>query len=910
MKYILLTISLIITFLASVQAANLCQFASSATATSENSQGSLAQYATGAPNAPNPAQCSTWSGYGYTWSPSNWNVKGTLTLKYNTPVFASNLTIFGDYDICFNKITLKNSQTSQTKEIFNGFEESCTITKKTDSTFLADTIILETCGWSWSSTDAVQLCGNTGNNDIIPVIETPIYIAPYIGDIDGAKSSLWFPVYSQLANFFEQNKIKSSFSFFPGTMSSNSDYINSLRIMYNSPYIELVQKGNNGNATEQIMDQLSFETQKNIILNGQNNFKSWTAANLGINNPIMPKSYNQIGARFTETTLKAAEELGFNFYIDLYVGNGLTPVKSTQTFDAIQYGISFPISGVGKDTVFKKPQDIINEINNLTRLGRQDVEILKINNTIIIPLWAHQQDFENSTIPSNLDKEKWVIFNLTFQILKNDPNVKFITPEEIYALRHQQNQSPLPQPIPNSTSALCQFASSATATSENSQGSLAQYATGAPNAPNPAQCSTWSGYGYTWSPSNWNVKGTLTLKYNTPVFASNLTIFGDYDICFNKITLKNSQTSQTKEIFNGFEESCTITKKTDSTFLADTIILETCGWSWSSTDAVQLCGNTGNNDIPPNPDPNPTEIEVCTWKNCKKGAISVSVDDGFTACMSNLESNGFRGTYFLSGTATYSSSKWQIFSNAFNKGHELSTHTRSHWCVDILQSQYTSEVENNIIDIISHTSAKRQDLITHAYPCGLTTSAIQNLLETNTNWNFLSARGYHINDFEDETPSNFFELKSFNTPYYHNPPLAPPNYFDVVDQAESEGKWANLVFHNECSDDGLINTLPSKNLWVDTIGNVVKYISLRDNAQITDFALATNQITFKILTDQKFQSIIYKQDLTLSINIPAGKTVVSVTSNGQNIPYQILNTNNIIFNVLFPISDNIVINMQ
>ena len=227
-------------------------------------------------------------------------------------------------------------------------------------------------------------------------------------------------------------------------------------------------------------------------------------------------------------------------------------------------------------------------------------------------------------------------------------------------------------------------------------------------------------------------------------------------------------------------------------------------------------------------------------------------------------------------------------------------------------SQFRSEVENNILDITSHTSARRTDLITHAYPCGVTSDGLENILRTNANWNFLSARGYHINDFEDQTPSNFFELKSFNTPHYHDPPLNPPDYLQVIDQTESQGKWANLVFHNECTDDGAINYLPTKNLWVDTIGNVIKYIKLRDNALIINLIQNESEIRFTVNTPSAYQSAIYNQEITLKITMPSNKRASSVLINNQQSQYQLFNSqqNIILINVPFPINEDVVIRMQ
>ena len=156
--YFIVFCSLLIMTLLSfyVSAQSLCQYASSATATSENF-GSLANYATGPSDA--NGNCAVWSGTQKSWNPINWDVKANLTLNYDTPVYISNLTIFGDYDICWSSMWLKNSVTGNEKQIFNGFENSCTSTQTLDGSFQADSIILETCGWSWSSTDAVEMCG-------------------------------------------------------------------------------------------------------------------------------------------------------------------------------------------------------------------------------------------------------------------------------------------------------------------------------------------------------------------------------------------------------------------------------------------------------------------------------------------------------------------------------------------------------------------------------------------------------------------------------------------------------------------------------------------------------------------------------------------------------------------------------
>jgi hypothetical protein len=287
----------------------ICQYAKTASALSENS-GSEAIFATGAPDSSSQNECNNWGGSGYSWNPINWNTVANLTLTYDKLVYANNLTIFGDYDMCFRNIWVKNSKTGEIKNIFSGNDNNCNIQKDVDN-FLTDTIILETCGWAWSSTDSVQLCG-----------------------------------------------------------------------IYNSP---------------------------------------------------------------------------------------------------------------------------------------------------------------------------------------EEP------------------------PEPPSTK-ICQYATASSALSENS-GSEAIFATGPPNSPSSGVCDSWAGTGYSWNPTNWNIKSNITLTYEDMMNVDNFTVIGDYDMCWDRIWLKNSQTGETLSVFTGPSSECVLTRGVSSNLEADTIILETCGWAWSSTDSVQLCGN-------------------------------------------------------------------------------------------------------------------------------------------------------------------------------------------------------------------------------------------------------------------------------------------------------------------------------
>jgi hypothetical protein len=158
----------------------------------------------------------------------------------------------------------------------------------------------------------------------------------------------------------------------------------------------------------------------------------------------------------------------------------------------------------------------------------------------------------------------------------------------LYALAYGQMENSTAEinpSVPQNLVDICQYADQATATSENT-GSEAIYATGVPDC--DTDCSVWSGIQKSWNPTNWNTIANLTLHYPSSVSARNLTFHGDYDICVRRIWVSNS--IEQLEVFSGEKRDCTFTMSISAPFDVDKIILETCGYSWTSTDAVQLCG--------------------------------------------------------------------------------------------------------------------------------------------------------------------------------------------------------------------------------------------------------------------------------------------------------------------------------
>ena len=273
--------------------------------------------------------------------------------------------------------------------------------------------------------------------DLELYINQEIYLAPYVGDIDGHVSENWFPFYERLMNFFDDNEIPVSFSFYPVTLEDDVEFNTIFGKIYESDYVELIQKGYRADETEMIMDELPFEEQKQIISDGQEHFRSKMQEILNISEAEeeLPTAYNQIHGRFTNETRTACIELGFEMFFDMFLEDDLYPVESTDDFYVTQYGVGFSTDGnAGRETEFWDAEEIYKQINEF---DREDLTVLTIGDKKVVPLWLHHQDFEDKDVEELVDEEKWDLYTSILLKLKEDSNVTIVSPKEIYKLKQE-----------------------------------------------------------------------------------------------------------------------------------------------------------------------------------------------------------------------------------------------------------------------------------------------------------------------------------------------------------------------------------------------------------------------------------------------------------------------------------------
>jgi len=271
-----------------------------------------------------------------------------------------------------------------------------------------------------------------------------IYIAPYMGNIDGHFTDEWFFFYDQLVDYFDGEEIPVGATVYPASLD-NPRVAPYIKRIYESHYMEFVQKAHymefvqkawTGHEKEQQIDILPFEEQKEIISSGREAFRSHMANILGVNESEVrvPVAYNAPQGRFTNDTRRALEELGFRIFFEMYMNDDLGPVESTDMLGITQYGVGITTTGdAGRETEFFQPCETLLELRDF---NREDLSMVYINGSRVVPLWVHHQDFESRTRPNIVDQGKWDSYRYVMGRIKEEPNLILVSPTDIWEMRH------------------------------------------------------------------------------------------------------------------------------------------------------------------------------------------------------------------------------------------------------------------------------------------------------------------------------------------------------------------------------------------------------------------------------------------------------------------------------------------
>jgi peptidoglycan/xylan/chitin deacetylase (PgdA/CDA1 family) len=302
--------------------------------------------------------------------------------------------------------------------------------------------------------------------------------------------------------------------------------------------------------------------------------------------------------------------------------------------------------------------------------------------------------------------------------------------------------------------------------------------------------------------------------------------------------------------------------------------------------------------------------EVGTWRDFRSAAVSFTFDDGcahqFDIAVSMFNEFGFRLTLFtITNAESYALPDWDTLQEAANQGHEIASHTITHTNMGgMSDSLQHVELRDSRDEIDLHISGQR--CLTLAYPyCVASKKSI-------TEQYYIAAR-ICSGSIVQRNPSDFLNISSIicGTEGSVN---ATKDYVNRGESAVRSKGWCVYLIHG-IDDDGGWSPVISDTLrkaleyyhtnphlyWVETFGNVVRYIKERNDITVTELSDLGSAITLQI-TDSLDDSI-YNYPLSLRRPLPQGWISATVTQDGQPMEAWVMAEDNVQYIVFDAVPD-------
>jgi peptidoglycan-N-acetylglucosamine deacetylase len=288
--------------------------------------------------------------------------------------------------------------------------------------------------------------------------------------------------------------------------------------------------------------------------------------------------------------------------------------------------------------------------------------------------------------------------------------------------------------------------------------------------------------------------------------------------------------------------------------------------------------------------------QIGTWRGFSQAAVSYTFDDDlpnqYSIAVPMFNAKGFKMTLFTV-TTWLPGGSWAPLQTAASYGHEVASHTVTH---TNLSASSAVVVTNELRDSQSSINANvpGHQCVTLAYPYCV---APANAAVTPTY--YIAARGCS-GQLVPATPADFMNISSF---VCGNQGLL--QFQDIrakADAAAAARSWCVYLIHAIDNDNGY-SPLPSATLqatlnylstnqskfWVESFGNVVRYIRERNAASVAETASTAESITVHV-TDGLDDSI-YNYPITLRRPLPPDWPGAAVSQNNQAITPQFTNLN-------------------
>jgi peptidoglycan/xylan/chitin deacetylase (PgdA/CDA1 family) len=289
--------------------------------------------------------------------------------------------------------------------------------------------------------------------------------------------------------------------------------------------------------------------------------------------------------------------------------------------------------------------------------------------------------------------------------------------------------------------------------------------------------------------------------------------------------------------------------------------------------------------------------QITYFQGNKPGAISISFDDGLpyqaqdTNGVSQLNARGLKGTFFVvtEWVDPYWRDSWPTWQSVAAQGHEIASHTVTHSRLTTLSdNEVRWELSKSQSDINQNIPGK--NAISLSYPNTAENSTIDAIagdyyVASRVEW---AKEGEYLNyyqPFADEYGS--YKTVNFNTVAameMDGVSVNDPDFNSRLDRAILNHAWFNLYFHtiNDASAFGnVLDYIQGKQaFWIDTFGNVSRYMKERLNSMIQVVTDTPSEIRLQIVMGVSLPKSIYNVPLTVRSTVPASWSQVVMQQGG------------------------------
>jgi peptidoglycan/xylan/chitin deacetylase (PgdA/CDA1 family) len=304
------------------------------------------------------------------------------------------------------------------------------------------------------------------------------------------------------------------------------------------------------------------------------------------------------------------------------------------------------------------------------------------------------------------------------------------------------------------------------------------------------------------------------------------------------------------------------------------------------------------------------QVSVKKWADDRKSAFTFTFDDGFSCHYDYvrpvLDSFGFKGTFFvITGSVTddlpgiWRYGTWKQFQAMSLEGHEIGSHTVTHPDLTTLPTGDIKTAGTLLYELYNSKTTIEQKIpgqkcITLDYPFIVYNNNVIN----NTALYYESARTGSDNPNDSSLSGSGYYTIGAKEEQFNTPRNSTLDDLDELTNAENylqtsinEGKWGVTMAHEVYPFNQIANILQqgswypmsvewltsfcqyikqksdSKDIWVETMANVTRYMKERE--QFRSSIIAQNALQIQLSGTTGLNAQIYTYPLTVDITVPS-----------------------------------------